>query len=283
MPTPLLLLAALAACSQPDAPAAWVMLDAEARTSGVTVLVDEQHESAPALPLAVEVGAELVILTDHEEHRYTPRLGEVMWIRGVEAWVDPVYPVASNQLRVSGEHDANEELAEWLGGELVDDLIVGNDVWGAAAAEEELPYGVDEVEPRVADAEASLVDEGPKTLTEEATETFSLSFSATIEGTLTRGSPELDLPQLGPELVAGVPSDPRAPLLGLYGAPSGDCLLLDPSGSWSLCRQDFEVRGTWRRQGSRLELLQADDTRPWHWDGRDLRDPSGTTFALETL
>lgn len=123
-----------------------------------------------------------------------------MWIRGVEAWVDPAWPVASHELRVSGEHDANEELAEWLGGDLIDDLIV-------------------------ADADASPAREGPKTLTEAAAETFSLSFSATIEGTLTESTPELDLPQVGPELTDGGPRPsrrsfhPRRPTSSCAGVP----------------------------------------------------------------
>jgi len=101
----------------------YVLLDSDARQAGVSVEVGD-HAVTSALPIAVRSDDRVSLLTAGRETPITVGRGELVFVEGASAHVSHLQigkQVASDQLHLTGEPSAANELASQLGGKVAED------------------------------------------------------------------------------------------------------------------------------------------------------------------
>jgi hypothetical protein len=101
--------------------AGYVLMDREARASGISLRKDDAAVSA-ALPVAVGEGESAVLVADDAAQPLSVDAGELLYVRGADAQIDRLVlgrDVESDAWDIDGSAAASEELAYGVGGRLM--------------------------------------------------------------------------------------------------------------------------------------------------------------------
>jgi hypothetical protein len=115
--------AALSCAADESEPGGYVLLDLEARQAGVSVEVGD-HVVASALPIAVAPGEHVAVHAGSSEEAVTVGRGELVYVEGTGARVSHLQlgkQVARDELRLTGEEEAANDLAGQLGAKVARD------------------------------------------------------------------------------------------------------------------------------------------------------------------
>ena len=131
--------AAISCAAGQSDPGGYVLLDLDARQAGVSVEVGD-HAVSSALPIAVSPGERVALHAGESEEALTVGRGELVYVEGASGHVTHLRlgkEIAPDELRLSGEEAAANDLAGQLGASVAPDeagwRLRTTDVFPAAA------------------------------------------------------------------------------------------------------------------------------------------------------